>query len=295
MNTVALELAPPKLPAAASQATEEAGAAAELCRRSGLRDRVRHVMIPGIIAEDRDRPAPFTPRMPVLDYWEPVRRAFGTVAGLCTQVTVFHDARHLDQRVHRLRDAGMDGVIFVGKPRGLPSSDAPGVRPEEALARFRELVPHRGVVLIPTRRDELDRLDVKCRSGATFALTQLLYSDRIADFLREFGARTEHHPEILLSFGFVPGIEQRVRLIDWLIHDRGNDLARQDQEFVARVAAGSFRQRRDALVDLYRRIVDGVHDLGFPLSVHLEAPYGLSGAACETFAAMLDHWTPQPP
>lgn len=293
MRTVALELVPPELDRGADGAVQQTCAAVELCRGHGMAGHVRHIMIPGIVAEDSDRPVALTPRMDVLDFWEAVRPSIGTISGLCAQVTVFHDEQQLSDRVHRLRAAGMDGITFVGKPHGLPVDDAPGVTPQQAVALFREEIPHRGVVLIPTRRGELDRFDAKCGHGATFALTQLLYSDRIVGFLREFAARSEHRPEILLSFGFVPGMEQHVHLIDWLIHDRGNDVVRQEQQFVARIADGSARQRRDALVDLYRRILDGVHDLGFPLSVHLEAPYGVSGAACETFAAMLDHWAPR--
>ncbi|WP_430335230.1 mycobacterial-type methylenetetrahydrofolate reductase [Rhodococcus sp. ACT016] len=292
MRTVALELVPPELDAGPGGAVDEARAAVELCRHHGLADRVRHVMIPGIIAEDSGRPVALTPRMDVLDFWEGMRPSIGPIKGLCAQVTVFQDKEQLSDRVLRLRGAGMDGITFVGKPHGLPVGDALGITPQEAVALFRDVIPHRGVVLIPTRRGELERFDAKCAHGATFALTQLLYSDRIVDFLKEFAARSEHRPEILLSFGFVPGVEQHAHLIEWLIHDRGNDHVRQEQEFVVRIAADSFAQRRDALVDLYRRILDGVHDLGFPLSIHLEAPYGVSEAACETFAAMLDHWSP---
>jgi hypothetical protein len=189
----------------------------------------------------------------------------------------------------------MDGITFVGKPHGLSAAEASGVSPVAAVARFRSQLPHRGVVLIPTRRGEHGRFAGKCDHGATFALTQLLYSDRIVGFLRDFAACSEHRPEILLSFGFVPGMERHVRLIDWLIRDRGNELVRAEREFVAHTASGSSRQRRRDLVDLYRRVVDGVRELGFPLSVNLEAPYGISESACETFATMLDHWSPTSP
>jgi Mycobacterial methylenetetrahydrofolate reductase len=46
------------------------------------------------------------------------------------------------------------------------------------------------------------------------------------------------------------------------------------------------------MVDLYKRVIDGVADLGFPLSIHLEAAYGTSAPAFETFAEMLDYWSP---
>ncbi len=46
------------------------------------------------------------------------------------------------------------------------------------------------------------------------------------------------------------------------------------------------------MVDLYKRVIDGVADLGFPLSIHLEATYGVSTPAFETFAEMLGYWSP---
>lgn len=294
LNTVALELAPPEQTTSAADVAGSARTIADRCRGHGLLDRLGHVMIPGIVPEDSERPVPLTPRMDVLDFWQGLRPAIGSLPGLCTQVTVFETESDLAAKVRRLSDAGMDGVIFVGKPHGLPADDAPGLTPQEALSRFRSEIAHRGVVLIPTRRGELDRLDAKCAHGATFALTQLLYSDRIVEFLRTFATRSEHRPEILLSFGFVPGAEARVGLIDWLLHDHGNDDVSREQQFVARLAASSPRHRQVILVDLYRRVLDGAGDLGFPISVHLESPYGLSDSACETFTAMLDHWSPRP-
>jgi hypothetical protein len=46
------------------------------------------------------------------------------------------------------------------------------------------------------------------------------------------------------------------------------------------------------MLDLYKRVIDGVADLGYPLSIHLEAPYGVSAPAFETFAEMLAYWAP---
>ena len=50
--------------------------------------------------------------------------------------------------------------------------------------------------------------------------------------------------------------------------------------------------KRQLMLDLYKRVIDGVADLGFPLSIHFEATYGVSGAAFETFAEMLAYWSP---
>lgn len=53
--------------------------------------------------------------------------------------------------------------------------------------------------------------------------------------------------------------------------------------------------KRRLLLDLYQRVIDGVVELGFPLSLHLEAPYGVSGPAFDTFAEMLTYWAPPLP
>jgi hypothetical protein len=123
-------------------------------------------------------------------------------------------------------------------------------------------------------------------------MTQLLYSDAIVGFLADFAKNTDHRPEILLSFGFVPEMESRIGLINWLIQDPGNAAVAEEQAFVKRLAASEPDQKRRLLVNLYKRVVDGVADLGFPVSIHLEATYGVSGPAFATFAEMLAYWAP---
>ncbi len=121
-----------------------------------------------------------------------------------------------------------------------------------------------------------------------------LYDDVIAivDFLQDFARRSEHRPEILLSFGFVPTMESDVGLINWLIQDPGNAAVAAEQKFVRKLADSEPTKRRRLSVDLYKRVIDGVADLGFPLSIHLEATYGVNRAAFETFAEMLTYWSP---
>lgn len=293
MNTVALELVPPDLDDGEERAIEEGRRAAGNARAAGLGERIQHVLIPGMIPEEDDRPVKIVPKMDPLDFWQLIGPEMGDgVRGLCTQVTAFLDEQKLGERLDRLRAAGMDGVVFVGVPRTMADGEGPGVPPIDALSMFQGSVDNRGVILIPTREGEPGRFGFKCNSGATFALTQLLYSDAIVGFLGEFAKQHDHRPELLLSFGFVPGAESRVRLIDWLIQDPGNPAVEQEQQFVARLAESPFAQRKRELVDLYKRVVDGAGELGFPLSIHLEAPYGPSAAAFETFAEMLDHWSP---
>ena len=65
-----------------------------------------------------------------------------------------------------------------------------------------------------------------------------------------------------------------------------------EQAFVKRLAGSEPAQKRQLMVDLYKRVIDGVADLGFPLSIHLEATYGVSGPAFATFAEMLAYWSP---
>jgi len=214
------------------------------------------------------------------------------VNGLCTQVTAFMDEPALRQRLTDLRTAGIEGIIFVGVPHTMNDGEGSGVAPTDALSIYQQLVGNRGVILIPTRDSEQGRFAFKCNQGATFGMTQLLYSDAIAGFLTDFAKNTDHRPEILLSFGFVPKFENRVGLINWLIQDPGNAAVADEQALVRKLADSEPDQKRTLMLDLYKQVIDGVADLGYPLSIHLEAPYGVSAPAFETFAEMLAYWAP---
>jgi hypothetical protein len=174
----------------------------------------------------------------------------------------------------------------------MADGEGSGVAPTDALSIYRELVDNRGAILIPTREGEQGRFNFKCDQGATFAQTQLLYSDAIVGFLTEFAKRTDHRPEILLSFGFVPKMENRVGFVNWLIQDPGNAAVADEQAFVKTLATTEPAQKRKLMVDLYKRVIDGIGDLGYPLSIHLEATYGNSAPAFETFTELLDYWSP---
>ncbi|TDK99336.1 hypothetical protein EI067_07790 [Mycobacterium paragordonae] len=292
LNTIALELVPPNVDGGREKAAEDAQKVVRYSAESGLDGRIRHVMIPGMIAEDDDRPVPMKPKMDVLDFWSIIRPQLPGMRGLCTQVTAFMDEASLGKRLAELTDAGMEGVVFVGVPRTMNDGEGSGVAPTDALSIYRDAVTNRGVIVIPTRDGEQGRLNFKCNQGATYGMTQLLYSDAIVGFLADFARETDHRPEILLSFGFVPKMETRVGLINWLIQDPGNEAVAGEQEFVKQLAGSEPEQKRRMLVDLYKRVVDGVAELGFPLSIHFEATYGVSGPAFETFAEMLSYWAP---
>ncbi|MGV0041768.1 mycobacterial-type methylenetetrahydrofolate reductase [Mycobacterium colombiense] len=294
LNTIALELVPPNADEGRERALEEAQKVVRNSAEAGLDGRIRHVMIPGIIAEDDDRPIQMKPKLDVLEFWSVVRPELPGIKGLCTQVTAFMDEPSLRMRLTELTSAGMEGVVFVGVPRTMNDGEGSGVAPTDALSIYRELLSNRGVILIPTRDGEQGRFNFKCDQGATYGMTQLLYSDAIVGFLTEFARQTDHRPEILLSFGFVPKMESRVGLINWLIQDPGNPAVAAEQEFVKELAAGEPAQKRRQMVDLYKRVIDGVAELGFPLSIHLEATYGNSGPAFQTFAEMLAYWSPTP-
>ena len=292
LNTIALELVPPNVDDGRERALQDARKVVKYSAQSGLNGQVRHVMIPGMIAEDDDRPIPMEPKLDVLDFWSIIKAELPGVKGLCTQVTAFMDEPTLRQRLTELTTAGMEGVVFVGVPRTMNDGEGSGVAPTDALSIYRQLLANRGVILIPTRDGEQGRLNFKCNQGATYGMTQLLYSDAIVGFLADFAKNTDHRPEILLSFGFVPAMESRIGLINWLIQDPGNAAVADEQAFVKRLAASEPDQKRRLLVDLYKRVLDGVADLGFPVSIHLEATYGVSGPAFATFAEMLAYWSP---
>lgn len=292
LNTIALELVPSNVEDGKKRAREEAHKVLEHSNAFGIEGRIRHVMIPGLIEEEGDRPVEMKPKLDVLDFWSALQPELPGVAGLCTQVTAFMDEPALAERLANLRVAGIEGIVFVGVPRTMNDGEGSGVAPTDALSRYDQLVPNRGVILIPTRDSEQGRFNFKCDKGATFGMTQLLYSDAIVGFLKNFAQETEHRPEILLSFGFVPKFENRVGLINWLIKDPGNDVVAQEQAVVTKLASSAPDEKRKLMLDLYKRVIDGVADLGYPLSIHLEAPYGVSAPAFETFAEMLAYWAP---
>ncbi len=292
LSTIALELVPPNVEHGREQALEDAQKVLQSSADSGLEGVIRHVMMPGMIEEDDGRPLEMKPKMDVLDFWSIVKPELPEVKGLCTQVTAFMDEPTLRQRLTALGDSGIEGIAFVGVPRTMNDGEGSGVAPTDALSIFEELVDNRGAILIPTRDGEQGRFEFKCKQGATYGMTQLLYSDAIVGFLNEFAKNTEHRPEILLSFGFVPKVEERVGLINWLIQDPGNAAVAAEQEFVKSLACTEPVQRRRLMVDLYKRVIDGVGELGFPLSIHFEAAYGVNKAAFDTFGEMLAYWSP---
>lgn len=293
LSTVALEMVAPNTDRSLGEQLEEARKVARISAEAGIADQIGHVMIPGMIDEDDDRPVEMKPKLDVLDYWRMISPELPGVRGLCTQVTAFSDEAALRRRLTDLVASGMEGIAFVGVPRTMTDGEGAGVAPTDALAIYRDVVPNRGAILIPTRADESGRFGFKCAQGATYGMTQLLYSDAIVGFLREFSRASDHRPEILLSFGFVPKVESRVGLINWLIQDPGNAAVAAEQEFVRTLAAAEPVDKRRLVVDLYQRVIDGVADLGFPLSIHFEATYGYSAPAFDTFAEMLSYFTPR--
>jgi hypothetical protein len=295
LGTIALELVPPNTEHGHEQALEDAQKVLRSSAESGLEGVIRHVMIPGMIEEDDGRPVEMKPKMDVLDFWSIVKPELPGMKGLCTQVTAFMDEDTLRRRLTDLGEAGIEGIAFVGVPRTMNDGEGSGVAPTDALSIYDQLVDNRGVILIPTREGEHGRFDFKCKQGANYGMTQLLYSDAIVGFLNEFARTTDHRPEILLSFGFVPKVEDRIGLINWLIQDPGNAAVAAEQEFVKTLSCTEPEKRRQLMVDLYKRVIDGVGDLGFPLSIHFEATYGNSAAAFNTFAEMLAYWSPTQP
>jgi hypothetical protein len=292
LNTAAVELVPTNADRGTEGAIEDARKVVQLSAEFGLDGRIGHLMMPGLIEEEDDRPVEMKPKLDVLDFWSVIKPELPGVRGLCSQVTAFMAEQPLRQRLGELVGAGIDGIVFVGVPRTMADGEGSGVAPTDALSIYRELVDNRGVILIPTREGEQGRFNFKCDQGATFAQTQLLYSDAIVGFLTEFAERTDHRPEILLSFGFVPKLENRVGFVNWLIQDPGNAAVADEQAFVKTLATTEPAQKRKLMVDLYKRVIDGVVGLGYPLSVHLEATYGNSAPAFETFAELLDYWSP---
>ena len=289
MPTIALEIVPTSTEAGLEGAEAEARKVRGLLEKFGLTGRINTLVVPQIIPEEGDRPVPLREKLDPLDASRVLRQELST-AFILTQVTVFTPYDQLVARLRALKESGIERVVYVGVPRVFDESDIVGPFPSDALDLFRDLMPSQGVILIPTRPDEDQRFLQKLDHGANFALTQLLFTDQIADFLKSVRG-AEHKPEVILSFGYVPKVELKTRLITWLIRD-ATDLAKQEMDCVAEVAALPFERKKAWLVDCYKRVIDGAAGLGFPLGLHLECPYGVTEPALETFSAMLETWSP---
>jgi hypothetical protein len=290
MSTVALEFVPPSVEAGPEAAVKEARKARSLLAKSGLGERVNTLLLPHLVAEEEDRPVPLTEKMDPLE----TRKAIFDelpLSYILAQVTAFSPVEYLEKRVTQLQQEGVKRIVFIGVPRTMEDGEGPGMSPISALSHFRNKVPSRGVILIPTRPEETRRFQSKLEAGANFAVTQLLYSDHIVKFLKTM-PKTDHLPEILLSFGYVPKAELKVGLIRWLIQDKPPEV-QDEMGYVSKLADLSFQQKKARLVDLYRHVIEGTVGIGFPLGLHLECPYGFSEPAMETFHAMLDFWSPR--
>src|SRR6478735_11203957 len=105
LNTIALELVPPNVERGREQALEDAEKVLRCSAEAGLAGRVRHVMIPGMIEEDSDRPIEMKPRLDVLEFWNIIKPELRGLKGLCTQVTAFMNEESLRHRLSDLCDA----------------------------------------------------------------------------------------------------------------------------------------------------------------------------------------------
>src|ERR1700742_1708826 len=140
LNTIALEVVPPNADRGREQALEEAHKVLQLSAKSGISGRIGHVMMPGLIEEDDDRPIEMKPKLDVLDFWSIIKPELPGVSGLCSQVTAFMDEPTLRGRLTALGDSGIEGIAFVGVPRTMNDGEGSGVASTDALSIFDELV-----------------------------------------------------------------------------------------------------------------------------------------------------------
>jgi hypothetical protein len=286
-RTIAFELVATPMSDGPARLVTEARKLRGAFAEAGLQGKVNTLLLPQLIEEEGDRPVRFVERI------DPVDAQQGFVQELpldfiLTQVTVFTPLDELRQRLIRMRAQGVQRVVFVGVPRVFDASSVVGPYPDQALRLFADVMEYRGVVLIPTRPGERARFCAKLDAGANFALSQLLFGDSIVPLLKSL-CDQPHRPEILLSFGYVPKLETATGLIRWLIKDT-TALAEADMAEVARLAELGFKEKKVRLLELFRRVVGGAVEFGFPLGLHLESPYGASAPALETFAAMVELW-----
>jgi hypothetical protein len=288
--TVALELVPAARENGRSRTLDEGRLVREKLESAGILKDINTILIPQVIPEDEFRPVELEEKLDPLDSKRFLSQEL-PVDYILTQVTVYTPMDELRQRGQMLREEDVSRVVFVGAPR-TENDRMVGPAPTDAIAGLQDIIPSSGVILIPTRESEVDRFTAKLDSRANFAVTQLLFSDYIGQFLGDLSKRTEHRPEIMLSFGYVPKAETRVGLFRWLIWD-DQPVVRDELDWIADLAPVPFKEKKARLVDLYKRVIEGVHRHDFPIGLHFSIPYGVSGPAFETFSEMLEVWSPE--
>ena len=148
LNTIAVELVPTNVDRGTEGAIEDARKVVQLSAEFGLDGRIGHLMMPGLIEEEDDRPIEMKPKLDVLEFWSVIKPELPGVRGLCSQVTAFMDEQTLGQRLGDLVGAGIDGIVFVGVPRTMSDGEGSGVAPTDALSIFDQKVSNRGAILI---------------------------------------------------------------------------------------------------------------------------------------------------
>jgi hypothetical protein len=96
----------------------------------------------------------------------------------------------------------------------------------------------------------------------------------------------------MLSFGYVPKAETRVGLFRWMIWD-DRPMVHEELAWIEELAPLPFKEKKARLVDLYKQIIEHVHQHDFPIGLQFSIPYGVSGPAFETFSEMLEVWSPR--
>jgi hypothetical protein len=288
--TIALELVPAAKADGQETTLSEGRTVREKLDNAGILNDVNTVMIPQVIPEDEFRPVELEEKLDPIDTKRYLSESL-PVDYIVTQVTVYTPMEQLQQRAEKLQSEGINRVIFVGAPR-VENERMVGPTPPEAISGLQDTIPSCGVILIPTRESEVDRFSAKVDAGATFGNTQLLFSDYVGTFLGDLAQKTEERPEIVLTFGYVPKAETKVGLFEWMIWD-DQPIVHEEIEFVKNIADKPFAQKKEQLVDLYKRVIDGVHKHDFPIGIQFSIPYGISGPAFETFSEMLEVWSPE--
>src|SRR6201996_626813 len=85
LKTVAVELVPTNVERGAEQAVEDARKVVALSADFGLDGRIGHLMMPGLIEEEDDRPIEMKPKLDVLDFWSIIKPELPGIRGLCSQ------------------------------------------------------------------------------------------------------------------------------------------------------------------------------------------------------------------
>lgn len=233
------------------------------------RSHVDAVNIPEIRLEQSRGPKPVgaLPKIDPLTYGSWCTR-IGGVPSIVYRCVPYHEKQvHVDW-CKRALEMGIRAVVVVGRESSV--DDCPGPEAGEAITLFKSLGMVVGGVMIPHRENEEQRMVAKVEAGASFFVTQILFSQEdVGPLLVRYSAlcaKSGVDPKrVVLSFAPVTS-ERNLKFMEWL----GVQLHPCFREDLLRFPASMVQRSRLEAMKALTRLFEGPIPSDVPLGLNIE-------------------------